>query len=429
MPRANAQLSPLEPTWFADFPRGVEWAEVAGEPATTLVICDRSNGIHLFNLRTGARLVDAPISMGSGARFGGFSAQTVYLLDRYVVAAIDIPATLDGTQTTKERWRIGDWSDAARKETGDPEFLPRVVAVAVADGGVLAARSDGLVAFVQQSDGKVRWRSELPASSDIIARASGDQISMLLRAKGQPVAAFVPYRHALPTPTIRPLDKSWPTWSAATPTGLIAAWPGVIVRQPPAGDHVVLASRLGGVRAAAIDVQTHEPPGDAPQAGALLKSTRVFFADPGGGIRAIDADNGKPLWATPKSDDRKWSRLSTVGGVVLVADDRGRFAGFDVRDGGEIARWSQSEPARFFDFEIDGRYVWAVRLARDRNRPALELDRTTRFAPGGWDEKQARESEVRYALAAESLPRQTLWPRGRLVLVEGNRVRTFVRPE
>jgi len=194
---------------------------------------------------------------------------------------------------------------------------------AVSEGRLLVMSSEQSVTALDLKDGKRLWKFHRDPPG-----------SFTIRGDAQPRVANGSVYVAFADGTVAALQPEngvakWTRQISGTGDYLDVDW----IEAPEGDDHIYVASAKAGI--VAVEASTGQPSWTYPLAGAnhvLVEGARVI----GGGqgeLVAVDRANGKKLWSLNLGRDRHPTQPVAMGGLVLVAKDRGALLGVDLQTG------------------------------------------------------------------------------------------------
>lgn len=438
----NVSGQSLEAAWSWSSERKLEWGHVVvGDDPSALLVCDSGGAIELLNLITGRSRLVAPIDARSGTRYAGAQGGIAYCFDRHRVYAISITDT-DERDLPRDRllWRVGEGANLLEQRRGDPEFLTSAVAAAPTPNGLLVVRSDGMAGELDRADGSVRWVLPLPTGADAMVRVDGFLAAVVFRQKSAAYVAFLDLKEPTPNPAIRKLGETWPIWCEWTSDGLLAAWPNRFVLGSRDADAQPFPVRARAPFAAA-GIELFRPQRLARAAGAEPIPPQNILVTVGsdGAATAHYTLTGKLAWrGETRATQTRWRQVDVSGRIVLLGNENGRVAAFDAVDGDLLGFCIGADAQRGLGIGATDRHAYSLRIGRlaERGQPParvtgdrLALSRTPLFRPGAWSADRARAGEETFDLGPPTVPRDVIWPPGRMILIESRQIRTYVLPE
>lgn len=326
--RAAADEGDLRASWRLEVGAGVEWAEcVSSAGPAVIIVASRDDRVRMVDPATGAPK-GGPVGVGAGTRLAGAEGAVAYLFDRYVVYGLQ-----SGESAGRVLWRSGRWPPGG--DAGDdPEFLTPVIAARACSGGVLAVRSDGRLALLDEQTGRPRWQQWMPPLSHCRLLVGPDAGVVLCNPGGRTVGLVLrPLAEPRSVTTVAP-GGGWPIWGTLDGEQLVGADSRGVRRVPLDGGEVrvVEAPQDERLLAAAIDGEWREV-GDAEGAqrdsldsreAETRRLTAVWAGSDRGAVYRFDLAAGaaETVIAPQFPNTESWAALRVTRRAVLVRSDR-----------------------------------------------------------------------------------------------------------
>jgi outer membrane protein assembly factor BamB len=254
----------------------------------------RFRGKTAWVFQTGGAILASPLVEGETLYVAGGDG-IVYALNRF---------------TGTLRWR----ADVHEELTTTP---------AVSEGRLMVMSSEQSVTALDMKDGKRVWKFHRDPPG-----------GFTIRGDAQPRAAHGSVYLAFADGTVAALQPQngvakWTRQVSGTGDYLDVDW----IDAPESDSRIYVASVKAGI--VALDASTGEPAWSYPLPGAnhvLVEGPRVI----GGGrgeLVALDRVTGRKLWSVQVGRDRYPTQPVAVGGLILVAQDRGPLMGIDLQTG------------------------------------------------------------------------------------------------
>ncbi len=445
----QAALQTLEPIWTRQLEQRIEWVAAVGDSTSpALLVCTSTAALLVIETETGRTRFSTPVQAGPGVRLAdGETGDTVYCYDRFSAYAL----TLRGSPTARHAagpllWQAGEWALPPAGYRGDPEFLTRVVAGCATRFGLLVARSDGRVALLARENGHVRWDCRLPRLPDCRLHVCGGTAALVFKEADELKAAFFELDSDHPQPVVRTLGDTWPIWTKLISNQrLVAVWPNRVVVSKPGGPAFSLYPATRDLlRAAVVDVYT---PGNVdmrvPAVHQAGRPALLLFGAGGAWLSALDLSTGDWAWTDllgPQSS-LLVSQLRVHDDLVIVSTSRS-FRVYRAATGRRVAGRYWTGRAHLLAATVAGEAAYGLyrkptsaAAAQAEERLVLiraAFRQTEGHHPNVLDNQQATTrpgaAPTGYRLRSATSPRQILWTRRHLVLVEQKRLRAYTLP-
>lgn len=428
---APAARADLEPAWSWKSDQTIEWCVALGEPKDCAVAVGlRDGSVQVINIITAAPRLDDVLRGKPGMRCAGESGGAAYFFDRYRVYAVSVTDTFDRAEPRdRVRWSVGNDAGAADRESGDPEFIEKLIAAAATPAGVAVLDSSGRLAELGRADGSIRWKADLGNGSNGTLLVENATLCAIVKAAGGFDACFIDLKAEHPTPRRRRIGGNEPMWHDLSRAGLVAAWPGRLMRASAESD----AARLGlkirfPVKAALIGLEK-------TAGGGAANADRFIALDAAGDVAAHDVETQALLWKTAPRElgNIRASRLTLAGGLAIFTDADGRIAALRGSDGRLAAAWTAAAAERTLGVSASARFVHALRVAirvqGPRRTTELQLVRTPIVRQGEWKKADAEDQQAAEWLGPAEGVRDCVWSPGRVLIISDDEVRMFVLQE
>ena len=429
-PETQPATAVLRPLWNWQSESGVEWVEVVGRGAKTLLVATGGATLEQLDPATGARRMDRPIRVAPGVRPAERSdnescpPDCAYAYDRQSLYALQLSEPPD------VRWQVGSSLGGLADVPGDPEALTGWVATSVTRAGVLAVHADGYVSLRSYSCGHELWRRDIGEVPMVRLHACGKTAAVLWKTRGTVRVLFIDVATSRPADTALDVGQHWPLWSGVVGEALLTLESRAATLWYQNGRRRKVPLYGTQVRAAAVGVFRAAQALKPPAASGPVRSPLLQLATPTG-LVALDLTSGKRAWSTevPLSVGEQIETL-TVDGWHVLAECRGFVSVHLAANGKYVGRCSVIPGDTLVSAVIDGDELFVLgRPSAPEGESGLHLTRTLLSGSRSAASSTAASDAVSMCcLTGVSDAREAVWLPGLVVVVEPKGLRAYRLP-